>query len=186
MKKPFYNFFQYFYVLDFSFWKKGVWRSLFKTVFLLSKRRFYWFYIKLSFTLGWLRFFCYNSFIFLTIILISLGTNIWYMRHETTTINTIFNCIQFVDELVGKGSVTLKAKGTAPWISPIRNNIKYSYLFNFHFSLPTIQYPIRLIKYVFNALPRSRARMVNPNSDIESDEFVLESIEDSNDWTLKT
>jgi hypothetical protein len=28
--------------------------------------------------------------------------------------------------------------------------------------------------------------MVNPNSDIESDEFVLESIEDSNDWTLKT
>jgi hypothetical protein len=37
---------------------------------------------------------------------------------------------------------------------------------------------------VFNALPISRARMVNPNSDIESDEFVLESIEDSNDWTL--
>ena len=56
-------------------------------------------------------------------------------------------------------------------MSPIRKIMKYSYLFNFHLLAPTISLPMRLIRYIFTALPINRAKKVKPNNESDNSDL---------------
>ncbi len=111
----------------------------------------------------------------------SLGRKIVKMTEDITTTNIMLSCVELVLGSEMKGRVTLRAKGTAPCINPIKYITKYSYTFNFHFYLPIARYPIRATRYTFTILPTNRTRNVNPIKASESEDFCVESIADSKD-----